>query len=88
LKKKEQSKEDTREPMESIEISIPDKIDKNLEDQCPACKNGDQPSGAHVCYICQKNVHALDSCSASVGEEDYGQKRICKNCRKQIIYKI
>lgn len=87
FQEKEQGKEDTRdmaEPMESnMEIITPDRIvDKNPEDQCPACKNGDQPSGAHICYICQKNVHALDSCSAPVGEEGYGQKRICKNCQK------
>lgn len=63
-------------------------IDKNIEDQCPACKNGDQPSDAHKCYICQKNVHALDSCSAPVGEEGYGQKRICKNCQKRNVQNI
>jgi len=67
----------------NVEIITTDNtINKNIEDECPACRNGDQPSGAHMCYICQKNVHALDSCSAPVGEEGYGQKRICRNCQK------
>jgi hypothetical protein len=57
-------------------------IDKDLENECTACKNADLPSGAHKCYICQKNIHALDACSAPVGEEGYGQKRICRNCQK------
>jgi len=64
-----------------MEFNTPEAF-TNLEDQCPACKNGDQPSGAHKCYVCQKNVHALDLCSTPVGEEGYGQKRICKNCQK------
>lgn len=90
LQKKGQGKEDTRdipEPIESnIEIipeTISDEIiNKNVEDDCPVCKNGDQPSDAHVCYICQKNVHAIDSCSVPVGKEGYGQKRMCKICQK------
>lgn len=71
---------DVTEPMENnIEISTSDMsqniisqnmiIETNLEDQCPACKNGDQPSGAHTCYICHINVHALDACSAPLEEE-------------------
>lgn len=39
------------------------------------------PTGAHTCYICQKAVHAIDACSTPIGEEGYGQKRICKKCK-------
>lgn len=35
----------------------------------------------YVIYA-QKNVHAIDSCSVPVGEEGYGQKRMCKICQK------
>lgn len=49
--------------------------------ECPACKNGDQPSGAHLCIKCKKPIHALPGCSVSCGEEEgYGQKRICFEC--------
>lgn len=85
FQEREKDMEDTcsiTEPMDStMEFNTPEAF-TNLEDQCPACKNGDQPSGAHKCYVCQKNVHALDLCSTPVGEEGYGQKRICKNCQK------
>lgn len=82
LQDKEKNREDVTESVNDIEISTMDNVNKNVENECPACRNGDQPSGAHVCYICRKNVHALDACSAPVGEEGYGQKRICKNCQK------
>jgi len=59
-----------------------DNFNKNVEDECPACRNGDQPNGAYVCYIYWKNVYALDACSAPVGEEGYGQKKICKNFQR------
>jgi len=41
---------------------------------CPACKNNDKPSGAHVCHLCKKYVHALPQCSLPFGdvEEGYG----------------
>jgi len=57
----------------------------NLQiEECPACINNDLPSGAHKCYICKKYVHALDSCSKAIEEEDegFGQKRICKSCQR------
>lgn len=47
---------------------------------CPACANGDIPSGAHSCAICKIAVHALKECSATYGEEGYGQERICSSC--------
>lgn len=47
---------------------------------CPVCANGDKPTGPHVCYICKNAVHAIDACSMPIGEEGYGQKRICKSC--------
>lgn len=56
----------------------------NLQiEECPACKNNDFPSDAHKCHICNKNVHALDSCSKAIEEEDegFGQKRICITCQ-------
>lgn len=50
--------------------------------QCPACQNGDLPSGAHKCVICNTAVHALDCCSkaADDADEGYGQKRVCLSC--------
>lgn len=52
-------------------------------EECPACKNNDLPSGAHKCYICEKNVHVLDACSKSAGEEEgFGEKRICRACQQ------
>ncbi|XP_036147222.1 uncharacterized protein LOC118647099 [Monomorium pharaonis] len=41
---------------------------------CPACEDNDISSGAHVCVICKKAVHALQECSVAYEEED-GQKR-------------
>lgn len=55
-----------------------DNVEINIE--CPVCINGDEPTGAHKCYICHKNVHAIDACSTLIREEGYGQKRICKRC--------
>lgn len=43
-----------------------DNVQINIE--CPVCINGDEPTGAHKCYICHKNVHAIDAC--------YGRRRI------------
>ncbi|XP_025997044.2 uncharacterized protein LOC113005544 [Solenopsis invicta] len=85
---KEKNTEDVIEPINSINITIADNVNEDIETEGPACKNGDHPSSAHVCYICQKNVHALDACSASVGEEGYGQKRICKNCQRTDVQNI
>ncbi|XP_048514045.1 uncharacterized protein LOC125501694 [Athalia rosae] len=50
---------------------------------CPACANGDLPSGAHTCALCGKAVHVLEMCSGTIGnDEGYGEKRICKDCQK------
>lgn len=58
-----------------------EKLDSNKS--CPACQNDDKPSGAHVCYLCTKKVHALPECSSVFGdvEEGYGQPRICIMCK-------
>lgn len=37
---------------------------------CVACKNGDFPSSAHKCIICNVNVHILNGCSISVRNEE------------------
>lgn len=50
---------------------------------CPACANGDRPTGIHKCFICYKPVHNLDECSDPLEiEEGFGQKRICFICKK------
>lgn len=54
---------------------------KNPEKRCPACANEDEPTGGHTCYVCKKYVHALNECSLPIGEEGYGQKRICVSCQ-------
>lgn len=61
------------------ELTRTDNINK-INVDCPVCANGDKPTGTHVRYICKKAVHAIDACSMSIGEEGYGQKRICKSC--------
>ncbi|KAL6253934.1 hypothetical protein P5V15_015777 [Pogonomyrmex californicus] len=70
----------------NIEQSVPtnqNEITNNvgIEKRCPACANGHQPIGGHRCYVYQKYVHTLDECSKSVGEEGYGQQRICVDCQ-------
>lgn len=51
------------------------------ENSCPACSNGDFPTGAHICIDCSINVHPFNGCSESIGmEEGYGEKRRCFNC--------
>lgn len=55
-------------------------LQKDQPKSCPACNNGDIPSGAHTCNICKVVVHALDNCSLTYDEEGYGQKRICIPC--------
>lgn len=50
---------------------------------CSSCANSEIPTGAHTCQICNKSVHALDSCSSLFGDEEgYGQKRICNSCKR------
>lgn len=51
---------------------------------CIACLNNDEPSGAHKCAVCQKNIHILAGCSVACGEhEGYGEKRICISCNSK-----
>ncbi|XP_039307718.1 uncharacterized protein LOC113004773 isoform X2 [Solenopsis invicta] len=54
-----------------------------LNNSCPACKNNDEPTNAHICYLCEKSVHALPQCSSvfNDSEEGYGQRRICMTCK-------
>lgn len=52
------------------------------EKKCPAWENGHEPTDGHTCYVCKKYVHALDGCSISIGEEGYGQQRICVDCQQ------
>lgn len=48
---------------------------------CPACSNGDMPTGALLCAICKKAAHVMDECSLSFGDEEgYDERRICKKC--------
>lgn len=48
---------------------------------CVVCQNGDLPGGAHRCIKCSKNVHPIEGCSNSCGDEEgYGEKRICVAC--------
>jgi len=61
-------------------------INTNLSDtnnSCPACQNNDQPTGAHICCLRQKYVHALSQCSLPFGdaEKGFGQCRICMMCK-------
>lgn len=84
----------TEEPNKAKLIDINnDTIELNYEiinvssitNPCPVCANGDKPTGDHKCYICKKAVHAIDGCSAPLGEEGYGQARICKDCSENNI---
>lgn len=65
--------------------SVPPLQQTNLTDQCPACANGDFPTGAHKCSVCSIAVHIFEQCSVDfVGDGDregYGQKRICISCK-------
>lgn len=54
---------------------------EEISNNCPACKNGDAPSGAHKCIKCGKNVHIFSECSESIGDDErFGERRICKTC--------
>lgn len=55
----------------------------DTNNSCPACQNNDQPTEAHICCLCQRNVHALPQCSLPFddAEEGYGQRRICMMCK-------
>lgn len=66
-------------------------ISTDLSDNsCPACQNNDQPTGAHICFLCQKYVHSLPQCSLifNDSEEGYGQRRICMMCKNVENIKI
>lgn len=76
-------------PNESIDMSTEDEstTENNsnaqtvVSNECPACKNNDQPDGAHVCIECSRSVHALAGCSLSCGDkEGHGERRICMSC--------
>lgn len=61
-------------------------VNTNLSDtnnSCPACQNNDRPTDAHICCLCQRNVHALPQCTLPFddAEEGYGQRRICMMCK-------
>ncbi|XP_048513396.1 uncharacterized protein LOC125501447 [Athalia rosae] len=49
---------------------------------CPACDGNDKPTGAHICELCKRTVHALDGCSIPLvdDEEGYGQRRMYMAC--------
>lgn len=76
----------TNESIENCDSQIdsaPNETDENddLKIACPACADGNLPSGAHKCVSCNKPVHILDGCSISIGaEEGYGEKRKCVEC--------
>lgn len=55
-------------------------LDAPFQADCPACKNGESPEGAHECVVCKRAVHAIDGCSVAIGEEGYGQSRLCMMC--------
>lgn len=46
---------------------------KRAEKPCAACTNGDLPTDAHKCAVCDVGVHVF--------EEGYNQWRICLNCK-------
>lgn len=65
-------------------LSLTEPTITNLSNNsCPACQNNDQPTNAHICYLCQKPVHALPQCSSvfNDSEEGYGQHHICMTCK-------
>ena len=71
-------------------VSISDDLnlkDLDAENACPACTRGDMPTGAHLCMVCGKAVHAcFPECSlpapGSEDSEGYGQMRVCVTCSK------
>jgi hypothetical protein len=46
--------------------------------------DGDYPTGLHKCMFCKKSVYTF-SCSVSIpdSDEEYGQKRVCKDCDRK-----
>ncbi|XP_072152807.1 uncharacterized protein [Bemisia tabaci] len=53
---------------------------------CPACANGNFPTGGHECIKCGKFVHIIfpDTCGAPLegSEEGYGQPALCVGCKR------
>lgn len=58
-------------------------LEENTNVACVACANNDSTGGAHKCDMCGRNVHILDGCSLSIGEEGHCEKRICISCSKK-----
>lgn len=73
----------TSTPVKEHNSDINLTLDSN---SCPACKNNDKPSGAHICQLCNKYVHALPQCSIPFedAEEGYGQPRVCIMCKDNV----
>lgn len=60
-----------------------EQVEKQASDVCPACADGNLPTGSHMCHSCNKPVHALVQCSVSIGDpEGHGQKRECISCHQ------
>jgi len=56
-------------------------INKNILLICSICKSDDKISN-HNCIVCNRPVHALDTCSKIFDSEDtYGTQRICISCQ-------
>lgn len=52
-------------------------FDLEKTESCAACK---LPSQNLQCAICNQSIHAGSACSVAAGAEEYGDKRICKEC--------
>lgn len=69
-------------PQKEIESQ---QVETNEEITCTVCKDGNDPTGAHTCIKCGKNVHIISGCSfpcdgENEDDEGYGSKRICAEC--------
>lgn len=68
------------ERKQNIDISLGN-MSTEINADCPACRNGQTPTGAHRCVTCGKKVHALTQCSIPFDEEEgHGQRRVCVEC--------
>lgn len=43
------------------------------------CECGEETGSVHSCPSCRRNMHAF--CGTGIGEEGYGQPRLCKRCQ-------
>lgn len=50
---------------------------------CPVCLK--EVGDAHTCNVCKKFIHII--CGTAEGDEGYGQKATCNNCKKGKIDK-